>query len=226
MAINAIETFQSLGLATAADKVQPAKQELGQEQFLKLLTTQMTHQDPNKPMENGDFLAQMAQFSTVEGIGDLNNSFSEFSSSLTSGQALQAASLVGQSVLVPSNEGLMSLTENMSGEIALSGKTNDLQVKFSDSNGQIMKTLHLGRQEEGNVAFEWDGLLDDGTYADPGVYKIISEAEIDEKNVAFQTFINANVESVALGQGKSQKGIQLALAGLGEVGFNEVKKIF
>jgi len=224
MAISSIETYQNLGLATSADKVEPAKQELGQEQFLKLLTTQMTHQDPNKPMDNGDFLAQMAQFSTVEGIGDLNKSFSEFSSSLTSGQALQAASLVGNSVLVPSDEGLMSLTKNMTGEIALNDTTNNLKVNFSDSNGQIVKTLNLGRQEQGNIAFEWDGLLDDGTYTDPGVYKVTAEADIDGSNTALQTFINADVESVALGNSKD--GIKLALTGLGEVSFSDVKKIF
>ena len=50
MPLNSIETYQNLGLATSADVVKPAKQELGQEQFLKLMTTQLTHQDPNKPM--------------------------------------------------------------------------------------------------------------------------------------------------------------------------------
>lgn len=224
MAVNSIETYQNLGLATSADKSQQVNKELGQEDFLKLLTTQMTHQDPNKPMENGDFLAQMAQFSTVEGIGDLNTSFEEFSSSMVSGQALQAASLVGQSVLVPSDEGLMSLTKNMTGEIALNESTNNLKVNFSDSNGQIVKTLNLGQQQKGNISFEWDGLLDDGTYADPDVYKVSAEAVIDGKNTALQTFVNADVESVALGGG--QEGIKLALAGLGEVSFSEVKKIF
>lgn len=224
MAISAIETFQNIGLATTADKVQPAKQELGQEQFLKLLTTQMTHQDPNKPMENGDFLAQMAQFSTVEGIGDLNDSFSEFANSLTSGQALQAASLVGQSVLVPGDEGLMSLNKNMSGEIVLNDKTSDLKVSFLDSNGVPVKTINLGRQEQGNVSYQWDGLLDDGTYTDPGVYQVRAEATIDGSNTILQTYVNADVESVALGNSKN--GIQLALAGLGNVNFSEVKKIF
>ncbi len=224
MAISSIEAFQNIGLATSADKVKPVKQELGQEQFLKLLTTQLTHQDPNKPMENGDFLAQMAQFSTVEGIGDLNDSFSSFSNSLTSGQALQAASLVGQSVMVPGDEGLMSLNKNMSGEIILNDATSDLRVSFLDSNGMAVKTINLGRQAEGNIAYEWDGLLDDGTYTDPGVYQIRAEATIDGSNTILQTYVNADVESVALTNG--QDGIQLALAGLGDVGFNQVKKIF
>ena len=224
MAISSIETYQNLGLTTSADKVDPAKQELGQEEFLKLLTTQLTHQDPNKPMENGDFLAQMAQFSTVEGIGDLNESFADFASSISSGQSLQAAALVGKSVMVPASEGVMSLTKDMTGEVVLNEGTRDLKVNFLDSNGQTVKTLSLGRQEPGNIAFEWDGLLDDGTYADPGVYQIRAEAEIDGNNTILQTYVNADVESVALG--RENDAIQLALGGLGNVDFNEVKKIF
>ncbi len=221
-----IDTFQKLGLATTADaaKAGASKQKLGQEQFLKLMTTQMTHQDPNKPMENGNFLAQLAQFSTVEGIGTLNDSFSNFANSLTSGQALQAASLVGKSVLVPGDQGLMSLNKNISGEIVLNDKASDLKVSFLDSNGVPVKTIDLGRQEQGNISYQWDGLLDDGTYTDPGVYQVRAETTIDGSNTVLQTYVNADVESVALGNGK--KGIQLDLAGLGKVSFNEVKKIF
>jgi len=176
-------------------------------------------------MENGDFLAQMAQFSTVEGIGDLNTSFNEFSSSISSGQALQAASLVGQSVLIPSDQAVMSLTKSMAGEINLTEATNNLNVSFLDSNGQTVKTINLGHQTPGNIPFEWDGLLDDGTYADPGVYQVRAETNINGQNTILQTHVNADVESVALG-GKDIDGIRLALAGLGEVNFNQVKKIF
>lgn len=224
MAISAIESFQNLGLSTTADKKEVKKQALGQEQFLKLMTTQLTHQDPNKPMENGDFLAQMAQFSTVEGIGDLNKSFADFSSSVSSGQALQAASLVGKSVMVPAEEGVMSLTKPLSGEAVLTNSTDNLKVSFLDSNGTKVKTLELGRQGSGNVSFEWDGLLDDGTYVDPGVYKITAEANIDGKNTALQTYVSADVESVSLG--KKNEEITLALSGLGQVNLNDVKKIF
>ena len=224
MAINSIETYQNIGLATSADKVADKKQELGQEEFLKLMTAQMTHQDPNKPMENGDFLAQMAQFSSVEGIGELNTSFKEFADSVTSGQALQASTLVGKSVMVPSGEGLMSLTDDLSGEAVLNGRTNNLKVSFLDSNGETVKTLEMGEQEQGNVAFNWDGKLDDGTYTDPGLYKIRAEAAIDGTNTILETYVSAGVESVALGS--QNEGVTLALAGLGDVDFNNVKKVF
>jgi flagellar basal-body rod modification protein FlgD len=225
MSLNSLETYQSLGLSPVAEKPnKPPKQELGQDQFLQLMTTQMTHQDPSKPMENGDFLAQMAQFSTVEGIGSLNDSFAEFASSISGGQALQAASLVGQSVLVPSKEGVLSLESGLSGEAVLKSSTDNLQISFQNTDGEIVKTIQLGQQEEGNIKFEWDGLLDNGTHAEPGKYNIIAEAKIGGDNTVLDTQVNAAVESVAMG-GKN-KGVMLSLTGLGDVSFNEVKKIF
>ncbi len=225
MALSPLETYQNLGLSPVAEKPnKPIKQELGQEQFLELMTTQMTHQDPTKPMENGDFLAQMAQFSTVEGISSLNESFTDFATSLTSGQALQAASLVGQSVLVPSGKGVVSLDKHLSGEVVLKNSTDNLQISFQNSSGETVKTIQLGQQQEGNVMFDWDGLLDDGTHAEPGAYKIIAEASIDGNNTVLDTHVNAGVESVALGG--ANKGVMLSLVGLGEMNFNEVKKIF
>ncbi len=224
MAINSIETFQKLGLATSADKVKPKKQELGQDDFLRLMTAQLTNQDPNKPMENGNFLAQMAQFSSVEGIGRLNDSFSEFANSVTSGQALQAASLVGQSVMIPSDKGVISITKSLSGEVVLNDRTDNLRINISNSNGELVKTLNLGQQTEGQVNFEWDGLLNDGSYVDAGVYNITAEAMVNGENTVLQTYVNADVNSVSLGG--SNKGITLDVASLGTVNFNEVKKIF
>ncbi|MCK5831559.1 MAG: flagellar hook assembly protein FlgD [Methylococcales bacterium] len=224
MSINSIETYRNLGLAPEAEKVESNKKELGQDEFLKLMTTQMTHQDPNKPMENGDFLAQMAQFSTVEGISSLNDSFTEFSSSISSGQGLQAATLVGQSVMVASDEGVLSVTKNLQGEVDLKGPTEQLNIEIMGSDGNVVKTLDLGKQEKGNVEFEWDGLLKDGIQATPGTYKIIAESVIDGNNTNSQTYFSAEVKSVSLG--KEAEGITLDLAGLGKVKFNEVKKIF
>ena len=96
--------LESLGLAQKKPRVD--KKEMGQEDFLKLMTTQLQNQDPMKPMENGDFLAQIAQFSTVDGIGKLQESFEALSGSLHSNQALQASGLIGRNVMVPSNAGV------------------------------------------------------------------------------------------------------------------------
>jgi flagellar basal-body rod modification protein FlgD len=221
MAIN-LDTYKELGLATV-EKTKPKKQELGQEQFLKLMTTQLTNQDPTKPMENGDFLAQMAQFSTVSGIQDLQASFKEFANSISSDQALQASTLVGRSVLTNSNEALLGAGGEVAGQLELPASSAKVKINILNSNDDIVRQLDLGSQAQGTVKFSWDGLEGDGTFADPGVYKIQAETAIDGVNTRIPTQIRSQVESVTLANGR--QGIRLNLAGLRSVNYNEIKQI-
>ena len=93
--------FEDLGLKTDHVKKPTEKKQLGQEDFMDLMLTQMNNQDPFKPMENGEFLTQMAQFSAVSGLKDIKESFQGLADTMQSNQALQAASMVGRKVLVP-----------------------------------------------------------------------------------------------------------------------------
>ncbi|TAL42573.1 MAG: flagellar hook assembly protein FlgD, partial [Methylovulum sp.] len=96
--MSSINPYSGLGVSTLDTTKATKTTSLSQDEFLKLMTTQMTHQDPTKPMQNGEFLSQMAQFGTVSGIQDLQQSFKDFSASISSDQALQASSLVGRTV--------------------------------------------------------------------------------------------------------------------------------
>ena len=80
-----------------------ANDELGQSEFLDLMIAQLQHQDPLNPADSGEFLGQLAQFGTVNGITELQNSFADLATSLQSSQALQASTLVGRNVLIPGN---------------------------------------------------------------------------------------------------------------------------
>src|SRR5262245_53832534 len=111
--------LEGLGLRSPADTAPVKRSELGQEDFLRLMITQFKNQDPFKPMENGEFLAQLAQFSTVKGLDDLNNSFGNLSSSVVSNQALQASSLLGRTVLVDGNMGNLDAGGQLSGAVEL-----------------------------------------------------------------------------------------------------------
>lgn len=200
------------------------KTSLGQDQFLKLMTTQMTHQDPNNPMQNGEFLSQMAQFGTVSGIQDLQKSFATFASSIQSDQALQAAGLVGRYVSVPSNKGVLAAGEDISGKVNLSSSTTDLNIAISDaSTGVMVKTISLGGQSAGDVPFVWDGVNSAGTLAAPGTYKIEATAQIDGKNTMVTTDIKSRVASVSMANGTT--GLKLNLAGADSVDFGQVKQI-
>ncbi|QPK61907.1 flagellar hook assembly protein FlgD [Methylomonas sp. LL1] len=220
------DTFNSLGLATTSSgsSTKAEKQSLGQEEFLKLLTTQLTHQDPMKPMENGDFLGQMAQFSTVSGIQELQASFKDFATSMNSDQALQAAGLVGRYVSAPSQEALLGAGGNVSGDFELPSSSTNVSLKIINSKtGETVRELDLGTQAAGTTAFEWDGKDKDGNFADPGVYKVEASAWLDGKNTVLATNIKSKVGSVTMGSGST--GLQVNLTGLGSVKFNQIKQI-
>jgi len=226
MTTAAIDTFKSLGLSTVDTKAAatPKKQSLGQDEFLKLLTTQLTHQDPSKPMDNGAFMGQMAQFSTVSGIQDLQKSFSDFASSVSSGQALQAASLVGRQVMAASSQGLLAAGGSVAGQFELPASSNTVHVKISDPlTGELVQDLDLGQQAAGNVSFNWDGISKNGQPAKPGTYKIEASATIDGNNTILGTNIASQVKGVTLGSGTN--GIEVDLAGAGPIKFSQIKQI-
>ncbi len=212
---------QNLGLA-GTQQPATARNELGQDEFMDLMVAQMKNQDPMDPMDNGAFLAQIAQFSTVTGIDELNSSFDGLSSSITSDQGLQAASLVGRTVVVPTDAAVLGAGGTVQGEISLPASTSNLSVSISDSNGVLVRRIDLNTQQAGQVPFSWDGLLEDGTYADPGVYQIRAEAPINGESQALATQVQANVDSVVLG---GSQGLLLNLAGLGAYQFSDVQQI-
>jgi len=221
---SALNKYSNLTVTPKIETTTPKKNSLGQEQFLKLMTTQMTHQDPTKPMENGQFLTQIAQFGTVSGIQDLQKSFGEFAGSITSTQALQASSLVGRHVSAPGTKGLLGVGGYLSGDINLSGSSPNVNVKVIDSaTGEIVRNMELGAHGAGKVPFVWDGRNSHNVKASDGVYKIEATAYIDGKNTVMETDIDSKVDSVSMGSGAN--GLKVNLTELDSVNFNQIKQI-
>ncbi len=215
--------YDSLGIAATADAKRKPSQELGQEQFLDLMIAQLKNQDPTKPLESGEFLSQMAQFSTVTGIQSLQESFSQLAASMQSNQALQASMLVGRSVLAPGDKGALDATTPLSGAVDLPASTTALTLNVYDAGGQLVRHLPLGAQSAGLVQFSWDGITDRGERAAPGTYRVRAEALTADGQTGLQTLMKTRVESVSLG--RTGEGLTLNLAGLGPVALADVKQI-
>jgi flagellar basal-body rod modification protein FlgD len=174
-------------------------------------------------MENSELATQISQFATVSGIDDLNNSFTNLSDDLLSGQTLQAASLVGHEVLAPISTGYLSSGGSVEGVIGLYSSASDVTIKVYDSSGALVREMDMGTQEKGEVSFTWDGVKDDGTYATEGVYTISAASTQDGESVVPYTLIKAKVTSVSLG-GAGQE-MALNLEGLGPISFSDVSEI-
>ena len=196
-------------------------EELGQEEFLQLMLTQLKNQDPFKPMESGEFLGQLAQFGTVTGLGELQQSFESLSGSLISDQALQAASLVGRSVTIESGEGLLQTDSPLTGAVELPVSSPSVSVQVLDAAGQIIRQLELGSHPEGLVGFRWAGETDAGLAAPPGRYILSAQYFNGQEMQSASTLIDASVDSVTVGAG----GLAINLEGLGVVPFDAVREI-
>jgi flagellar basal-body rod modification protein FlgD len=220
---NLNNAINELGLGAKAAPGRKSPDKLGQTEFLDLMITQLKNQDPFAPMENGDFIAQMAQFSSVTGLAELQQSFDKLANSLQSNQALQASSLVGRTVMVPSAVGTLTAGGSIRGAVELPASSGAVGINIQDASGQIVRRLELGPQAAGEAYFNWDGLSNDGLPVAAGRYFVSADAGIDGETVALETLMSASVGSVTLGQGG--QGLTLNLTDGNVVDFASVKNI-
>ncbi|MFF7708589.1 flagellar hook capping FlgD N-terminal domain-containing protein [Pseudomonas sp. NPDC007930] len=183
---------------------------LGKDTFLQLLVTQLKNQNPLDPQDNSEFVAQLAQFSSLEGINTLNSTVESLASNYTSSQALQASSLVGHSVLAAASSTTVDTSAGLSGQVSLSAATTDATVDVYDADGTLVKNIDLGSQSAGTVSFNWDGTDNDGNTLASGTYKFVANAVLDGKAVAQTTYLPSTVTSVTLGSSASDMTLKLA----------------
>ncbi|KHT47073.1 flagellar hook assembly protein FlgD [Vibrio sinaloensis] len=186
------------------------KQDLKQEDFLSLLTKQLSQQDPFKPVSNDQMIAQMASFATVDGIGKMNNQFESLNASMTSNQALQASSLVGRDVLIPGAAGVKKDDGSMAAMVKLPQAVDNLMVRIEDQMGQLVRTFDAGPKPSGDSRVEWDGKDSNGNPLPAGKYKVRAAGLLDGESKEFEVSTYANVNSVLLGKGDGNVLLNLA----------------
>ncbi len=215
------DLFGALGLNAPATQNTKKKDALDQADFLRLMTTQLQHQDPLKPMDNSQMVAQMAQLSTVQGINDLNGTVKGFQESMSSDQILRGAALVGHEVLVPSTKLSLETEGGATGTVAApSGGT--VTIDITDANGVKVDQLSVPADAAGEVSFDWDGTDADGKRMPPGSYTITAtHTDSAGAQSKLNTYVQAEVESVTVGA----DGLYLNLKGLGTAPLDYVLRI-
>lgn len=216
------ETLQGLGLAPPPPTSRGSNNQLGQSDFLRLMTQQLAQQDPFEPLDNGDFIAQMAQFSTLTGIETLTESFGVLARTLSQGQSLQAASLVGRNVLVPTDSSEIAEGGTVSGAIDLDNPEQTLRIEVVDAAGATVATIELSDTRAGLNDFHWDGLLADGSPAPAGTYEFRATAAGAGSTQAVPVYLEAAVNSVTV----DERGrLLIEVVGLGTIEFEQIRRI-
>lgn len=193
--------------------------ELDQEDFLSLMTAQISNQDPLNPADSNEFFSQIADFSQVSGLETLNESMSGLAVQMSSSLPLQAASLVGHDVLVASATGTLD-ADGLEGAVE-TASSGAVALEIKDASGAVVRTMSLGDQEAGMVPFAWDGLGNDGEPLPPGEYTLAATVTTSDGSMAATTYIQGEVESVTF----EAEGMMLAVDGMGSIPFGSIREI-
>lgn len=219
-----LTTSSSTSSTSSASSKTTGSDSLSQADFLELLTTQLSYQDPTKPVDNAEMVSQMAQISTVSGLTSLNNTVNTMSSSMTSSQALMASSLVGQTALVNSSSSYLTSGNTLSGVVPTgTDGAKDLTLSIVNSAGEVVREYSSTGDVSGNVPFTWDGKDSNGTAAASGTYTVKANGLVNGVSQDLTAQLYGQVESVTLGN--TTKPTTVALQGLGSYQLSQLLEI-
>jgi flagellar basal-body rod modification protein FlgD len=208
--------------ALAAANAKKTSNNLGIEDFLALMTAQLKNQDPMKPLEGTEFVAQLAQFGAVSGIQNMQGSIESLASSLRSTQVLNGTTMVGHDVLALADGFSFSQGVPVSGEIDVPAGARSLEVRITDASGQVVRTMSV-TPNTGTNTFTWDGMRDDGTAASSGDYEIEAVANIDSASESLNVLLTGRVSSVTIDS--TGTGLTLNTSSLGALSLADVRRV-
>ncbi|WP_017672635.1 flagellar hook capping FlgD N-terminal domain-containing protein [Blastomonas sp. AAP53] len=130
------------------------QESLGQASFLKLMTAQLKFQDPFDPVDNQAMVGQMAQFSQVAGISEMNASLKAIAGGFGTSRLSEAASFIGRSVLQDGDTAYSDANGRYGGEFTLNAPANNVSLEWLDTAGNVVHTQAMGQVPAGKIPFE------------------------------------------------------------------------
>lgn len=208
-----INSSNAAGAASALGQTKT----LSQADFLSLLIQQMRNQDPTQPMDSSQMVSQLAQINQVSATQNLQTSFDALAQSMQGNQLLQASSMVGRSVTVPSAVGRLQ-GGSLDGAVNVPDGGGRTLVQVVDNAGNVVRTLDLGTQTAGLTDFHWDGTGNDGQPLPPGTYGLAAQTG----NTAVATYVTGKVAGVGM---TGADGAYLDVDGFGGVLLSQVARV-
>ena len=217
------DALTGLGLTRQTQTQAAAPDELGQEEFFKLMIAQLRNQDPFSPMESGEFLGQIAQFGTVSGIEEVRSALVGLTAAMSANQTMQAAGLVDREALVPSREAWLPPEGEIRGAVEIPAGTSSAIVGIYDLNGGLVATRALDVGGDAPGEFTWDGMTDEGEPAPSGYYELRASGDLGGSNTSLDVLVAGRVESVSLQDAGGT--ITLTVTGLGQINLTDIRRV-
>jgi len=194
--------------------------EMNKEQFLQLLVAQLQNQDPLNPMESTEFTSQLAQFSSLEQMIDVNKNLVEIKSEVSSDEHGDPINYIGKQVKADDNSIVRKDGNNLTGSFKLDEGAN-ITIAIYDRFGKEIRTMNAGWMEPGEYPVEWEGKdnlgfnVSDGNYS----FEVFGQNQFGNY-VEIETYSSGEVTGVTHGNGLSYLLLgdkQVALANVLEV---------
>ena len=219
---NSTTTTSSTSSTSTSSANSALSSSMTQADFLKLMTAQLQAQDPTNPVDNSQFVSQMAQFSQLSATQQLDTDLQGFSSNVSAGlqtsQVLNSSNLLDRSVLVPSSTMSFDGSDSVGGAVNVTNAGN-VSVNVLDGSGNVVRTIPLGNQSAGLAQFSWDGKDNSGNTVAAGSYTLAATSGAAN----LDTYVAGTVTGV--GFGGSTVGTYLQVSGVGGVALSQVAQI-
>lgn len=176
---------------------------MGRDAFLKLLVAQLKNQDPLKPQDNSAFVAELAQFSSLEQSMGVNDKLNQM---MLQNQGMANSNVVNMVGQIATVKGSLITTDGsgVGAPVAFTQDraSDDTVVQIQDANGRIVRTLDLGERPAGISRITWDGRSDDGLVMPAGTYAVALKAtDADGGTVVTSQETSGTITGVAFDKG-------------------------
>jgi flagellar basal-body rod modification protein FlgD len=198
MTSQSISSLTSTTASTATYTTSSSNDEMSKTDFLTLLITQLQNQDPTNPQDSSEFASQLAQFSSLEQLMNLNDSLTTLQ---TSSDASAANALIGKDVLYDGDTLSIATSGSTPDAInfALSADASTTTIKIYNSDGDLVRTIDAGAQNGGTDSVSWDGLDSSGNALAAGDYTFtVTATDSSGTAVTSATLIREEVIGVML----------------------------
>lgn len=193
--------------ATAAAPDAPAtpatgNNKLGKNEFLKIFMAQLGQQDPTAPMDSRDFVAQLAQFTSLEQAQNMSSTLDNLLLGQAGLQQTSMTNLIGKDVLFRTDQVQLADGQGASAGAELSAHADSVSAVISDATGHTVRTIQLGAHDAGSMSIPWDGRDDGGKPLPAGVYTVkVAASDKAGKSVAVEQRDTARVTGISFHQG-------------------------
>jgi flagellar basal-body rod modification protein FlgD len=215
------------GITNPGDNVAPTtltrtgSSALGKDEFLKILVAQLGNQDPTKPQDSTQFVAELAQFSSLEAQQNTVSSLNALMLGQATANQTAAATFIGKRIEFTGGKVEFDGATAVAASANLEAAANKLAVTITNANGAVVRTLQLGAHGAGALQIAWDGRDDKGAVVPKGTYGLQPVAyDANGKAVSVGLSTSGTVSGVSF-----QGGVPLLRVGTNLIKMSDVTSI-